>query len=341
MNEQSSGFDIQPTGEQFQIPNTLEMIRNRTSGGTPEAIKKYFETLSFEDFSELLNGLNAYFRRISGQHKMDGDKSLTDGYMPPSPEDRIPLLKEAFEKAIREDTPEKCATVLGMSILTIHPYLDGNGRTSRTIFALLTNGYSGNDEDKALFTTIGQKDNEDPEYDYHPSGSYIIDLDPSNIKVGDHVLSDLIYGEMTESAFIKKLGSNFSNHPIRVGFSNRDWNYDPESKLTREEQLELCNIFGSNSLAFIACIRSFSDELYEKSLRHINFESHEYDVIAYRNIIKDITNGDLSNLRSAFRQTRIDYVRKIMDLTDRDDFQDIFRQYSDKLEGWKIKIKTC
>lgn len=331
MSEQSVGYDVQPVDEQFQISPLLEKIRLQT-GGTPESVKTYFQTLSFDGFSELLNELNSYFRRIPGEHTMDGTGFMTDGYMPPDPNDRVPLLKEAFEKAIKEDVPEKCAMILGMSILTIHPYLEANGRTSRTIFALLINGYSGSMEDKTLFAAIGDQD----EDEYHRSGSHIIDLDPNNSKLKDDLsLADLIFNDMRNTAISNRFGANHPVLPIRVGFAQFDRNYNSESKLSREEQFELGSMFRSNNLAFVACINSFSDELYEKSLKHINFEGKEYDVIAYKNIIKDITSDDLSSLRSAFRQARIDYVRKLMDVTCRDDFQDIYQYYDSRLEEWK------
>lgn len=333
MTEASTGLDKQPTGEQFQIPSILDKIRSQT-GGTPEAIRKYFDALPFKVFSGLLNELNGWYRGILKQQKMDGDGMVADGYMPPDPQDRIPLLKEAFEKATKEDTTEKCAMILGMSILTIHPYSDGNGRTSRTIFALLTNGYSGSKKDKALFAAIGGK-NQD-ENGNHSGGNYIITLDPTIRELRDRPsLSDLIYEDMNRSAITGRFNANLPDLPIRVGFSTSDRRYNPESKLNAEEQLELGNIFGSRELAFIACINSFSDELYKKSLRRINYRGDEHYVISYRNIINDITVDDLSRLRGSFRQTRLDYVRKLMNISNREDFPDIYRQYSKRLEQWK------
>ena len=352
MNDQSIGPEIQPTveniqisqsqsqelQEQLQIPLVLEEIRSQTDG-TPESIKKHFETLSFEDFSVFLNRLNGYFRNIPGQHTMDGYGLMMNGYVPPDPKDRVPLMKEAFEEAVKEDSPEKCATVLGMSILTIHPYVDGNGRTSRTIFALLTNGYSGSKEDKTLFSEIGQKDNEnaeDIEFNGHSRGNIKINLDPSSVKIGDVPLSLLIDAEIKWSALTNRFGHNLTEYPVRVGgLGGLHFKYNPRLKLNEVEQRELNKIFGSNAIAFVACINSFSNELYKKSLKHINFEGKEYDIISAQNIIEDITVDELSKLRIAFRQATIDYVRKIMNITKRDNFQDIYNQYSAGLEKWR------
>jgi len=352
MNNEPIGSEIRPTVEQFQnfqpqshdpqdqfqVPPVLEEIRNKTDG-TPESIKKYFETLSFGDFSQFLNRLNGYFRNITGQHNMDGDGVMANGYVPPDPKDRIPLMLEAFEKAIKEDSIEKCAVVLGVSILTIHPYLDGNGRVSRIIFALLTTGYSGNKESKALFAEIGQKDDdkaEEPQYFGHSRGDININLDPENVKVGDVPLSNLIEGEMKWSALKKRFGDNLTDYPVRVGsLRGLNFKYNPSSKLSEEEQRELNNIFGSDAIAFLACVNSFSDELYNKSLKDVEFDGNRYKIISCRNIIEDITKDDLLRLRMAFRQATIDYVREVMNVTERDDFQDIFDQYSVGLEKWK------
>ncbi len=359
---QLSGGQDQDPQEQSQVSPVLEEIRNQTDG-TPESIKKYFETLSFDGFSEMLNGLNAYFRRISGQHKMDG-YGHTPSYIPPDPKDREPLLKEAFEKAIKEDSPEKCATVLGMSILLIHPYLDGNGRTSRTIFTLLSNGYSGSEKDKMLFSAIGDKDDED---ECHHSERTIVDLDPGKVKVENHLLSDLIdwnmrkavirnrfnislpdlpdrvrnlnsdliYWDIGEREIENYSGFKLSNLSTRVGVGTVDRDYKADSNLTKDEASELSKIFTFSNLALLACMNTFSDELYNKSLTHINYEGKEFAYITYKNVVNNITSKELSSLRNAFRQARIDYVREMIRVTNRSDFQDIYDQYSAELEEWK------
>lgn len=268
---------------------------------------------------------------------MDGNGKMADGYQPPDPGDRISLLQETFVKAMQENSLEKCAIVLSMSILTIHPYLDGNGRISRTLFALLVNGYSGSRDDQALFSAIGQPDNEDPENEHHPSGRYIIDLEPGVVKVGDYWLADAITGAMKKTALVNRLGANPTDCPIRVGLGGMlfDYRYDSESQLDEREQRELQDMFWSNALAFVACVNSFRDELYKQSLKHISFEGNEYNIIAYKNIIKVITKEDFINLKRAFRQARIDYVRTLMQITDREDFEDLYQQYISNLDAWR------
>lgn len=317
------------------IPPVVEDICNQTDG-SPEAIKKYFQTISFEEFSSKLNQLNGFYRNTYDQNSMDGYGKTGDGYMPPAPEDRKSLLKEAFEKAMTENSAKSCGLVLGMSILTIHPYLDGNGRTSRAIFALLVNGYSGSEKDRALFTEIGDQDDSE---ESHRSSHDIIDLDPGSCKLeGGFSLADVIGWDMKKAALINRFGDNIDikSFPTQVGGGRTySFKYNPKLELNEETQFELNSMFTSIDTAFVACINSFPIELYEKSLRHISFGQKEYDIVDYNNVIENITSEDLSNLRFAFKQARIDYVREIMNVTKRDDFLEILNQYTTEFEMWK------
>lgn len=206
-----------------QIPDCIDRIKDITDG-SPEAIKMFLESLSFDEYSEFLNDLNGYFRNKNKDNcYMDGDGLTADGYMPPESEDRIWLMKESFDLAISQESLEKCAYILGMSILTIHPYLDGNGRTSRIMLALLTNGYSGNEDDRRLFSLIGNRDDEDS---YHKSNRSVVDADPRGIMFnnGDYSLCDFVLYNMKTKSISNRFGDNadLSNIPIRVGISNRD-----------------------------------------------------------------------------------------------------------------------
>lgn len=322
----------QRESSQSGVPPLMDEILQNT-GGTPEAIKTHLEKLSFEDFVSLLNRLNGYFRGNSEEQEMDGAGLMADGYMPPDPQDRRTLMHEAYEKAMAEESPVEAAFVLGMSILTIHPYIDGNGRTSRTIFALLTNGYSGSDEDGRLFSAIGAVDED--ENGYHRNGRGAIDLDPGSFLVDDRfTLTDRLIVDMQSKAIENRLGKNASEYPVRVGISRRDREFNANSQLSEEQQTELADIFGSGGFAYVACMNSFTDKLYTISLKRVNFDKQENDIIAYKNIIEVITPEDFERLKNEFRLVRIAYVRAAMNVTDLEEFQFIEKHHLDKLRAW-------
>ena len=337
--KQKGAPETQPIKEDVQIDvaPALDIILQNTDG-TPESIKSYFETLSFDEFGAFLNSLNGYFRGSLDNQGMDGNGVTGDGYLPPDSEYRIQLLKEAFEKAMKEDSQAKSAIILGMTILTTHSYSDGNGRTSRTIFTLLTNGYTGSRHDRKLFNVIGQPDEIEDEIHFHKSGSSIIDLDPSNMPVENRLtLSELIYGNMMSSAVERRLGFDAADYPIRVGLGGQDKEFNMNSQLNVLQQEKLSEIFGSNPLAFVACINSFSDNLYKASLKNISFDGKKYKIISYGNIIELITPEEFSRLEQEYNRVGVAYIRKTMDVVERDDFQDIYQRQVDKIEAWKAE----
>ncbi|MFZ1248915.1 MAG: Fic family protein [Candidatus Saccharimonadales bacterium] len=65
----------------------------------------------------------------------DGGKNqMATGYGFPRPEDKIALLGYALEKAKLAQDPHDAALVVAGSIPVIHPWAEGNGRTSRALY---------------------------------------------------------------------------------------------------------------------------------------------------------------------------------------------------------------
>jgi len=50
-------------------------------------------------------------------------------YLPPNPEDKDDLLREVFNACQSIYNPKDIALLAYLGIQTIHPFLDGNGRT--------------------------------------------------------------------------------------------------------------------------------------------------------------------------------------------------------------------
>jgi hypothetical protein len=149
---------------------------------TPEDAKSYLETLNYEEFSSLLNRINGLERTIpTEKRKMDGSGYVQMSgtlfgknveHQPPRQSDREPLMQAAFEAAQNAPTPEDAALLLGLCINTIHPYEDGNGRTSRLVYTLLQHGYDGTPSDIALYSSLLR----------NTHGRQIVDLNPGRVK---------------------------------------------------------------------------------------------------------------------------------------------------------------
>lgn len=134
---------------------------------TPELSKEFLDSLSFEDFikwTDFISGIETGTpisdRGIGSSSYIESYSRVTKAshcsYLPPYSEFRVPLFYEAFKKAQSIEDPKTAGLTLSFAINIIHPYNDGNGRTGRVIYSLLSRGYSGSDEDKKYYSEILQ-----------------------------------------------------------------------------------------------------------------------------------------------------------------------------------------
>jgi hypothetical protein len=119
---------------------------------TPESRLEYFDNLGANGFVKLLEDTD---RILTKQHNTN--PFVTENYnfivdeadpegtfeLMPAPEDKVPLLENlyAIARNMPYDDPEgidRIAAFVGFSINAIHPFTEGNGRTARTIYTLLT-----------------------------------------------------------------------------------------------------------------------------------------------------------------------------------------------------------
>lgn len=85
-------------------------------------------------------------------------------------------------------------------------------------------------------------------------------------------------------------------------------------------------MFGSGPFAYCACLDEMSDETYKKSIRHIEFDGDEYDVISYRKVAKEIEPSEFKRLEDRFKDSRIQYIRAMNSVVNCGFFSDVFRQ---------------
>ncbi len=177
--------------ERDGIVATLDILETSSYLGSPESRLAYFQNLGFEEFIGLITTINESCtfdvneainpddrrdRLISSTtiNKETGKQSETrTAYRAPAYEYRETLLEEALATAQSLDDIEQAATLIGLALSIIHPFKDGNGRSSRVLYALLTHGYDGSETDKEYFRALSNHANKefvyfDPEYAHLP-----------------------------------------------------------------------------------------------------------------------------------------------------------------------------
>lgn len=119
---------------------------------TPESRLEYVDDLTIEGFERLLeftNGVQtnlpkSYRGYAKKTHIVTNEQRKVIDIMP-SPEHKQELLGLVLQYAKKADNLEDKAFLLAMGIITVHPFSEGNGRLSRSIYYLLTEGYRPGD----------------------------------------------------------------------------------------------------------------------------------------------------------------------------------------------------
>ncbi|MYB40466.1 Fic family protein [Candidatus Saccharibacteria bacterium] len=143
-------------GHRFQAAEQLIDFINanyRAVFERPEACRKYLLECDYEDFSGLLIDINALSRSLDpATHDFDGGQARLLGAELPGWENRQLLLERALEATKQilgrqaEASPEQLgdlAVLWGGTLTATHPFLNGNGRTSRALGLLINQGFDG------------------------------------------------------------------------------------------------------------------------------------------------------------------------------------------------------
>lgn len=143
--------------ERRQATNTLfkEVLpdsESRELFAGPSARVEFFESLSWNNFRDVLTHINGRLREIEPRvHTHDGEKSILPMATVADSRDKTQVLNECFDLMVdyldkSEDEPEekltRLALAVGSAIIHVHPFADGNGRTARFMESFLMRGTS-------------------------------------------------------------------------------------------------------------------------------------------------------------------------------------------------------
>ncbi len=147
--------------------NFLDKIGSAEVLADPESRKDFILELSTDDFSNWLVRINGMARGVvPGEREIDGQNVHTALMEPPEAEDKEPLLVATLEaaKSILTNTGDveealaRTSLLFSGAINYIHPFADGNGRTSRVLGFLTFEGYDGSAESAERLKEVMGKD---------------------------------------------------------------------------------------------------------------------------------------------------------------------------------------
>lgn len=133
----------------------------------PATRRDHFASLEPEDFLDLVQQVNALIRTGDAQHlhPFDGTHAGLSTHEVPDQRDKEQLLRETWEAArdILQDSKldsEEALMYAGLAtaggMLLVHPYIDGNGRTSRVLSHMIMRG-PGEDTTSEVAQLLSEK----------------------------------------------------------------------------------------------------------------------------------------------------------------------------------------
>ena len=118
----------------------------------PSKRVEFMESLEWESFRDLLTHVNARVREIEPRdHTHDGEQSILRMATVADSRDKTRILHQCFDLMTEyiqtsDDEPEeklsRLSLAVGSAIIHVHPFADGNGRTSRFMQSFLMHGTS-------------------------------------------------------------------------------------------------------------------------------------------------------------------------------------------------------
>lgn len=123
--------------------------------------KEMANDISFEDYRDFLVRINGITRNIpTSKRKLDGDGVMLEGFIDevavPRQEDKEELLKQSFTSRTHLQSTEDIAYMFPAVLTAVHPFMDGNGRTSRILHSLLIHHPSEEDFEENLRKALGE-----------------------------------------------------------------------------------------------------------------------------------------------------------------------------------------
>lgn len=291
----------------------------------------FLKSLTFEDFKEWLERVNGILRdKPIADREMDGKNMTISGALIgtdavfPKFEDKENLLQKVFETVQKTDDVKDVALLLSMAVVAIHPFSDGNGRTSRFVFTLFNENYEGNPEqDERLKMLLGEYGRQELNTS-SASLEHYIDL---------KILSDA--GLNTENKTIPRNRTVPSN---LFPFWKRE---KDSSSLTEEDYKALVKLQTNDSFnEFIAVYKYLKQKgTLDKYTKPINQNGELVrTIINAAALMPDLTHEDVEGILSTYWGLKKEKIEKMIDIFANPE------QYlvpdSEKTEGEKDKTIT-
>jgi len=289
---------------------------------TEEHKREFIDSLTVDDFIELLTGLNGILRDKDKENwTLDGKLVGIpfEGFLSPFIEDKPELLTEVLLATKRMNSEKKdlkdIAVLISSCIGAIHPYIDGNGRSSRFVYQILTENISEEDKKEKLKKLLSD------------SGRDIIDVSPGYIQ---DAIDKIIY---------EKMGVNDKKMNPENILGARGVKIEFRSDVLEEEKDLFINIFRADRTNIFLALFEYlknnpSKNKYLQKLTSIERHTIRMDILS-----KDLTKEDLEKIMNDYRNIKKEHVKILIDCLENPDKPEYKIKSGDREIRLKDKIE--
>lgn len=308
----------------------MERLHASEAFSTPEQSKKFLDSLSYDDFKKWISFVNGVERgiphsergQVSDSH-VRSENMLTGAeveYLPPHKDFREHLLKKAFEKVQSIDDPEIAALTLGLSINAIHYFEDGNGRTARMAYSLLSKGYNGSQEDQVHYSSLLE----------NTKGREVVNPNPAVSGVDKKIRFEMFTKMQNKSGFVEAFDGTPPTY-IYGGYPNvMAGEYSPEEIAAGDEidatgRLMLYRTMESGGMTMISLMKTFGPDRVKDFVRTSPDGARTF--IVGNEFLPTLTKEEITKWWNNSERILANYVQHVINIADRDDITEIAAHY--------------
>lgn len=329
-------FEVLPKGadalDHARTVKMMERLHAETVFSTPEISKQFLDSLTYDDFKKWISLVNGLERGIPSKERGQVSDSIVKsesplmgteiGYRPPHKTFRDQLLRMAFDKAQSVDNPEDAALTLGLSINAVHYFEDGNGRTARMTYALLSRGYSGSEEDKRYYSSVLE----------NIKGREVVNPNPDVSGINKKIRSEMFAETQQEFGYAVE----FDDRPptyVLDGFPNAMAGEHTLDEIAVGEEIDaagrlmLFNVMESGGMTMTSLMRTFSPDRVRDFVRTSGDGDGARTFIDGNAFLPTLTQEEIKNWWNNSENTIARYVTRIINVTDRADAAEIAECY--------------
>lgn len=308
----------------------MERLHAAEAFSTPEQSKKFLDSLSYDDFKKWISFVNGVERGLPRSERgqvsdsvVKSEAALTGTeveYRPPNKDSRDKLLKMAFEKAQSMDDAETAALTLGLSINAIHYFEDGNGRTARITYALLSRGYDGSQEDQVFYSSLLE----------NTKGREVVNPNPAVSGVDKKIRSEMFTKIQKESGFAEAFGNTPPTF-VHDGYPNAmAGEYSPAEIAAGDEidaagRLMLYDIKEGGGLTMTSLMETFEPDRVRDYV-HTSPDGQRTFVDG-NEFLPTLTQEEIQKWWNNSERAIASYVQRLINVADRDDVAEIAAHY--------------